>query len=63
MDRYRRCLLLSVLALGSGLAGLPAPAAAPITKDSIRTVTYDQLGQMVRKLRGKVVVVDFWNIY
>lgn len=29
---------------------------------SVKAVTYDQLGQVVKRLKGKVVIVDFWGI-
>jgi hypothetical protein len=51
-----------------GLGGLviamaAATAAEPAGGVSVKVLTYDQLGRMVRGLRGKVVVVDFWANY
>jgi hypothetical protein len=54
-------------ALGGGLlavamAALAAPGAgqAPADKVDLRTMSYAELGKLVRSLKGKVVVVDFW---
>jgi hypothetical protein len=64
MARLHRYLLPGLLALAVGFAGTGRAAAAPeATKDNIPLVTYEQLGDLIKKLRGKVVVVDFWNIY
>jgi hypothetical protein len=55
-------------ALGGGLlavalAALAAPGAGQNTanKVTLQTMSYAELGQLVRSLKGKVVVVDFWN--
>jgi hypothetical protein len=48
------CGLIIVL----GTAALTA--ADPADTVTVKVATYDQLGQMVRDLKGKVVVVDFW---
>ena len=32
-------------------------------KDALKTVTYTELGQQIRGLKGKVVVVYFWADY
>ncbi len=37
-----------------------APADDSVT---LKTVKYDELGQAVRALQGKIVVVDFWGEY
>ena len=52
----------------AGLCGLAvtmmtmAALAGPESADavSVKLVTYDQLGRLIRDLKGKVVVVDFW---
>ena len=54
--RTRRLVALAALLLLSG-AGLSQQAAPEVT---LKVVTYDQLGDTVRQLRGKVVAVDFW---
>ena len=54
--------------LGLGLAAMmafsgPAPQAADATaKDGpdVKIVSYSKLGDLIKKYRGKVVVVDFW---
>jgi hypothetical protein len=57
-------LCAGLLAVGLFLPSARQPAsAAGNTKDSVEFVTYDQLGDLIKKNRGKVVVVDFWNIY
>jgi hypothetical protein len=47
------------------LAGVAAPTLGQATGDKVtlKTVTYAELGKMVRALKGKVVVVDFWGEY
>ncbi len=51
-----------------GLAALATLAASPAAEQSsddvtLKNVSYAELGQLVRGLRGKVVVVDFWAHY
>jgi hypothetical protein len=56
------------LGLGLGLAALmafsgTAPQAADAAgKDGpdVKIVSYSKLGDLIKKYRGKVVVVDFW---
>ncbi len=47
------------------IAGVTAPTLGQGTDDKVtlKTVTYADLGKMVRDLKGKVVVVDFWGEY
>jgi hypothetical protein len=46
------------------LCGLAAAASAPEpTEITLKTASYDELGRLIRGLRGKVVVVDFWAHY
>jgi hypothetical protein len=46
------------------LCGLvTAVASAEPTGVTLKTASYDELGRLVRGLRGKVVVVDFWAHY
>lgn len=52
----RRFLSLAALLLLSG-AILAQPAEPDVT---LKVVKYDQLGEVLRQLRGKVVAVDFW---
>jgi thiol:disulfide interchange protein/thiol-disulfide isomerase/thioredoxin len=40
--------------------GVPAPAQDGV---SLQTVSYAELGKLVRSFTGKVVVVDFWGVY
>lgn len=53
----RQCVpaLAVVLAAGLGLPGQQADQTV-----TLRVVNYQQLGDAVKDLRGKVVVVDFW---
>jgi hypothetical protein len=54
----------ALLAVGLFLPGATnSTAGAANAKDGVEFVTYAQLGDLVQKNRGKVVVVDFWNIY
>jgi hypothetical protein len=47
------------------IAGVAAPTLGQGAGDKVglKTVTYAELGKMVRDLKGKVVVVDFWGEY
>jgi hypothetical protein len=58
MMRLRRLALAGLLGLMLFLAPLVAQ-----TKVDLKTVTYAELGQLVRGLKGKVVVVYFWADY
>jgi len=49
----RRTLLLAIVSVG--LVG-----AAPAEGVNLTVVTYDQLGDAVKRHKGKVVLVDFW---
>ena len=54
------------LRLAAGALLLTVAASALAQKDdksSVPTVTYEQLGKMVRDQKGKVVVVYFWADY
>jgi thiol-disulfide isomerase/thioredoxin len=56
--------LLGLLAVAwpAALAQPPAQEKAADAKVELKVVKYDQLGDTVRQLRGKVVLVDFWGI-
>jgi hypothetical protein len=55
-------------ARSAGLCGLVATMmtmaalAGPESTDSVsvKLVTYGQLGRLIRDLKGKVILVDFW---
>ena len=51
---------LTLTALGLLLILTPGRAQAP-AKQSLKSVTYTQLGKEIRDLKGKVVVVYFWS--
>jgi hypothetical protein len=58
------CRALGLVGIGlclplllSGSPGRGQPAANEVT---VKVVKYDELADIVRKLRGQVVVVDFW---
>jgi hypothetical protein len=58
-ERMRRLLslgLLAVLTAGASASGQPAPAL-------LETVSYADLGKLVRAQKGKVVIVYFWAHY
>jgi len=48
------------LVLGCLLAGSPATSQAPEADVKLQVVKYAGLAETVSKLKGKVVVVDFW---
>jgi hypothetical protein len=54
-------------ALGGGLLAVamtalapPGAGQSPTDKVNLQTMSYPELGKLVRSLKGKVVVVDFW---
>ena len=64
--RYRRfalCGALLLLALAAPCMPDGRAALEPRGKVSLHDVKYDDLGKLVRSLKGKVVVVDFWGEY
>jgi hypothetical protein len=55
-SRWVLCSLAAVL--------LSAMAAAQSTGDvTLKIATYSELGQIIRALKGNVIVVDFWAHY
>lgn len=52
------------LALLVGVMTLTATISAESAADTIaaRPISYADLGKLVRSNRGKVIVVDFWNL-
>jgi hypothetical protein len=56
MTRYATTGLLTLALTAAGTLGQPG-------KDPLKTVSYSELGQMVRGLKGKVGVVYFWADY
>ena len=55
-SRPRRLIAPAALLLLCG-AVLGQPAEPDV---ALKVVKYDQLGDVIRQLRGKVVAVDFW---
>jgi hypothetical protein len=54
---------LGLFALVFGATGLAQAAdAPPVMPESIQAVSYEGLGKVVKQYRGKILVVDFWNI-
>ena len=53
-DRLAVVASLVLLVGGTTLAQAPAPEV------TLKVVKYDELGEIIRQLRGKVVAVDFW---
>jgi thiol-disulfide isomerase/thioredoxin len=62
MSPFRRAIAaslpLAVLVIGGASSAPDQPAPAP--KVTVRVVNYAEMGKVVRGLKGKVVVVDFW---
>jgi hypothetical protein len=63
--RYLKQGSLAALLLAMGLTAAAAPPSGQSAngKISARSITYADLGRLVRGYKGKVVVVDFWSIY
>jgi hypothetical protein len=53
--------LLAVLATAVAAARAAGPKNG--AAEGPRLVKYAQLGEVIKQNRGKVIVVDFWNIY
>jgi hypothetical protein len=47
----------------AGLGALLLAAAEPAGTVELKTARYGELGQLIRGLKGQVVVVDFWANY
>jgi hypothetical protein len=60
MKRATGRVVCGVLALALTSAAPTANEKADVT---LKTVHYAELGRIVRDLKGKVVVVDFWAHY
>jgi len=59
MNSSGRWLALPALLLFAA-AGVPAAEKADADKVQFKTVTYKELGETIKGLKGKIVVVDFW---
>lgn len=51
---------LALLSLCTALGALAGPGQAPPGAVTLKAVTYAELGNTIRKLKGKVIVVDVW---
>ena len=60
--RRMRLVLLAILIAPVAAIVAPRPMAAPPAV-TLETVKYDDLGDRVSSLQGRVVVVDFWADY
>jgi len=60
MLSFRRNLFLGA-ALLLAFGGRPIVVAAE-RQAGIAFVKYPQMGDLIKKQRGKIVIVDFWNI-
>jgi hypothetical protein len=56
LRRALPCLLLALPLLAAGEAKAPEQV-------SVKVVNYAGLGDTIKQLRGKVIVVDFWADY
>lgn len=63
MPPTARRFSLIILALAAVCSGERPASADPPPEVRIRAVSYRELGEAVRALRGKVVVVDVWADY
>jgi hypothetical protein len=59
MKYARRVGLCGLVATMMTATALTAPEPADAV--TVKAVTYDQLGRLVRGLKGKVVIVDIWS--
>ena len=53
-----RCSILAPALLGFALTGADT---ADDAKVELRVAKYDEMGEAIRNLKGKIVVVDFWQ--
>lgn len=61
--RTIRFLTLGLALTAIAILATSNPVAAPTTGNRLTLIRYDELGDRVRDLQGKVVVVDFWADY
>jgi thiol-disulfide isomerase/thioredoxin len=62
MRTFRACCVFALALLAPAVLALHAadkPAAGDV---KVEAVKYDKLGDIIRNLKGKVVVVDFWGL-
>jgi len=43
-----------------GAEGVPAADKAEADKVQVKVVTYNELLETIKELKGKIVVIDFW---
>jgi thiol-disulfide isomerase/thioredoxin len=60
MRTVRLAIAAGLMLVLAGTAARPAPEEKAPEVMPVKPVKYGELGQIVRGLRGKVVVVDFW---
>jgi hypothetical protein len=61
--RLARHSAASLLALSVFATATHTPSSAEPADIALRPVKYSDLAKMVRALKGKVVIVDFWAEY
>jgi hypothetical protein len=60
MGAARKALGVGVLAVAMAALAAPGRGQNAADKVTVQTMSYTELGKLVRSLKGKVVVVDFW---
>jgi hypothetical protein len=63
MRRTRLLLGALLFSLMLGAATAPSAGQAAGGKVTLQDIKYADLGKLIRSLKGKVVVVDFWAFY
>jgi thiol-disulfide isomerase/thioredoxin len=61
MKSWQRAVVSAGLIAFAFLATAQAVGQARGDKITVKAITYPELGKHIRGLRGKVIVVDFWN--
>ena len=60
MRATRKALGVGLLMVGMAALAAPGRGQNAADKVTIQTMSYADLGKLVRSHKGKVVVVDFW---
>ena len=61
MHPLRRKVQIGLISVVLALIGRSSAEESQEPKIELRVAKYDEMGKVVRDLKGKIVVVDFWQ--